>query len=96
MQVLSLAGHSKLKIRHCHSCGLSGNFNSDPWPRNSICGSAAKEGKRPPHFGGVPVGAQQVMNLPSIHEDMGSIPSLVPWVKDRVLPWCRSQSWLGS
>ena len=28
-----------------------------------------------------------VMNLPSIHEDLGSIPGLPPWVKDLGLPW---------
>ena len=35
---------------------------------------------------GVPVVAQWVMNLTSIHEDVGSIPVLAQWVKDLVLP----------
>ena len=35
---------------------------------------------------GGPIVAEQVTNPTSLHEDVGSIPGLIQWVKDTALP----------
>ena len=49
-------------------------------------------------FQGVPIVAQRVKNLTSIHEDTGFIPGLTQWVKNLTLPWLQRklQMWLVS
>ena len=44
------------------------------------------EKKKERNFVGVPVVAQWLMNLTSIHEDADLIPGLAQWVKDPALP----------
>ena len=60
--------------------------------------SAKKNGARSSRkqIEGVPVVAQWLTNLSSIHEDEGWIPGLVQRIMDPVLPWAVIPVWLGS
>ena len=58
-------------------------------PRNSNNNNNNKKDKKKKKITiifGVPVVAQQVMNLTSVYEDEGLIPCLAQWVKDLALP----------
>ena len=102
-QVLFLALHSGLRIRHCYSCSVSHNRNSDLIPGlnlNLVLGSQKKRKKLKSvlKLGRINLWAkkgppwssycgEEETNPTSIHEDAGSIPGLDQCVRDPASLW---------
>ena len=81
-----------MRLGSCVAVAVAGGYSSYSTSRlgTSIChGCGPKKTKTKNFLIGIPIVAQRVKNPTSMHEDEGSIPGLVQWVKDLALPQAR-------